>query len=292
MPAIAVDDAVIAFPGRRHTESTALPMPGWSARANGRPMRILLVDDGASGQDMLVRYLEEHDTRVFPISTRQSVPHHIAVDGPDLILLALRFGQQDGIDLLREIRLRSDIPVIIADDHGSHEIDRVLGLELGADDYLSKPFGARELLARIRAILRRWETAATSPHADADSGRYRFGGWQLDRRSRRLSDPVGRPVSLTKGEYSLLLAFLDAPQRCLTREHLLRATHVHEDRFDRSIDVQILRLRRRIETDPAAPRIIRTERGIGYFFDLPVAREGAVKPARTPVRWKEPSDVF
>jgi DNA-binding response OmpR family regulator len=145
-----------------------------------------------------------------------------------------------------------------------------VGLELGADDYITKPFGLRELLARIRAVLRRQELGRAASHRETDHGRFGFGGWQLDRRTRRLTDPNGAPVALTKGEYTLLTAFLDAPQRPLSREHLLQATRIHEDVFDRSIDVQILRLRRKLEADSSAPRIIRTERGVGYVFVLPV----------------------
>jgi two-component system OmpR family response regulator len=146
----------------------------------------------------------------------------------------------------------------------------VVGLELGADDYLTKPFGLRELLARIRAVLRRRATGRIASQREAEQGRCRFGGWQLDRRARRLTDAGGVQVVLTKGEYALLIAFLEAPQRPLTREHLLQATRIHEDVFDRSIDVQILRLRRKLETAPSVPRIIQTERGVGYVFALPV----------------------
>jgi two-component system, OmpR family, response regulator len=146
----------------------------------------------------------------------------------------------------------------------------VVGLELGADDYLTKPFGLRELLARIRAVLRRREAGLTAAQRDAEGGHCRFGGWQVDRRSRRLTDPDGSPVTLTKGEYNLLIAFLDAPQRTLSREYLLQATRVHEDVFDRSIDVQILRLRRKLEADASQPRVIETERGVGYIFTLSV----------------------
>jgi two-component system OmpR family response regulator len=183
---------------------------------------------------------------------------------PNLVILDLRLGQQDGLDLLREIRSRSDVPVIITTG------DRVVGLELGADDYVIKPFGLRELLARIRAVLRGREAGQAAVQRDQDKGRCRFGGWQLDRRIRRLTDSNGIPVALTKGEYALLTAFLDAPQRPLSREHLLQATRIHEDVFDRSIDVQVLRLRRKLETDANAPRVILTERGVGYVFALPV----------------------
>jgi two-component system, OmpR family, response regulator len=124
----------------------------------------------------------------------------------------------------------------------------------------------------VRAVLRRIESGRAAPIRDSDRGRFRFSGWQLDRRTRRLSDPEGASVALTKGEYALLVAFLEAPQRPLSREHLLNATRVHEDVFDRSIDVQILRLRRKLEQDPSAPQMIQTERGVGYVFARAVER--------------------
>ena len=196
--------------------------------------------------------------------------HQLAVTDISLVILDLRLGQEDGLDLLREIRSKSDMPVIIVTGHRRDEIDRVVGLELGADDYVTKPFNLRELLARVRAVLRRMESGRDSQPRDRDRGGCRFAGWQLDRRTRRLADPSGASVALTKGEYALLLAFLDAPQRPLTREHLLQATRLHEDVFDRSIDVQILRLRRKLERDASAPRMIQTERGIGYVFAVEV----------------------
>jgi two-component system OmpR family response regulator len=238
--------------------------------SGGRPTRVLIVDDDPSMQRMLADYLEQHNMRVISAPHRQEVLRQFAVAEPNVVVLDLRLGQEDGLDLLREIRSRSDVPVIITTGHRRDEIDRVVGLELGADDYLTKPFGLRELLARIRAVLRRQETGRGTVQRDADQRRCRFGGWTLDRRARRLTDPNGAAVALTKGEYALLNAFLDAPQRPLSREHLLQATRIHEDVFDRSIDVQILRLRRKLEADPTAPRIIRTERGVGYVFVLPV----------------------
>jgi DNA-binding response OmpR family regulator len=238
---------------------------------SSQPARILVVDDDAPMQRMIVSYLEEHNMRALSAAGRQDMARLFAQGSePHLVLLDLRLGQEDGLDLLREIRSRSDVPVIITTGHRRDEIDRVVGLELGADDYLTKPFGLRELLARIRAVLRRRETGRTAPQRDPARGRLRFGGWELDRRTRRLTAPGGEAVALTKGEYALLLAFLEAPQRPLTREYLLQSTRIHEDVFDRSIDVQILRLRRKLEPDPSAPRIIRTERGIGYVFVLPV----------------------
>ena len=207
---------------------------------------------------------------VFRHLGRQELIRHCAAGEPDLIVLDLQLDQEDGLELLRETRSRSDVPVIIITGDGGDEIDRVVGLELGADDCITKPFGLRELLARIRAVLRRHEAGRSAPQRDPERRRSKFGGWQLDRRLRRLVDPAGSQISLTKGEYALLTAFLDAPQRPLSREQLLQATRVHEDIFDRSIDVQILRLRRKLETDPSTPQIIRTERGVGYTFTLPV----------------------
>jgi two-component system OmpR family response regulator len=234
------------------------------------PAHVLLVDDDPTMQHMVVSYLEEHNMHVTSASGREDVTTQFAVAQPGLVILDLRLGQEDGLDLLREIRSRSDVPVIITTGHRRDEIDRVVGLELGADDYVTKPFGLRELLARIRAVLRRRDTGRVTPQRDSERGRCRFGGWQLERRARRLIDPDGAPVALTKGEYALLIAFLDAPQRPLTREHLLQATRIHEDVFDRSIDVQVLRLRRKLEADASMPRMILTERGIGYVFAVPV----------------------
>jgi two-component system, OmpR family, response regulator len=145
----------------------------------------------------------------------------------------------------------------------------VVGLELGADDYLTKPFSPRELLARIHAVLRR--SPSTPSDRDAKRMRYRFAGWELNLRTRRLASPAGENVPLTKGEFALLTALLQSPQRVLTREHLLAASRVHDNEvFDRSIDVQILRLRRKLEADPSAPTLIKTERGVGYVFSAPV----------------------
>ena len=238
--------------------------------ANNQPARVFVVEDDPVMLRMVGDYLEQHNMRAVSASGRQEMVQHFAVREPDLVILDLRLDQEEGFDLLREIRSRSDVPVIITTGHRRDEIDRVVGLELGADDYVTKPFSLRELLARIRAVLRRQEAGRAASQRDPERGRCKFGGWQLDRRTRRLTDPDGTPVALTKGEYALLIAFLNAPQRPLSREHLLQATRVHEDVFDRSIDVQILRLRRRLETDPSAPSIIRTERGVGYVFALPV----------------------
>jgi two-component system OmpR family response regulator len=238
--------------------------------ADNSPARIFIVEDDPVMLRMVGDYLEQHNMRAVSASGRQEMVHHFAANEPDLVVLDLRLGREDGLDLLREIRSRSDVPIIIITGDRRDEIDRVVGLELGADDYVTKPFSLRELLARIRAVLRRREAGRAASRLDSERGRWKFGGWQLDRHTRRLTDLNGTEAVLTKGEYALLIAFLDSPQRPLSREHLLQATRVHEDIFDRSIDVQILRLRRKLETDVTTPSIIRTERGIGYVFAVPV----------------------
>jgi two-component system, OmpR family, response regulator len=232
--------------------------------------RILVVDDDPATRRMLASYFEEHDIPASAAAGRQELARQLQADEPSLIILDLRLGQDDGLDLLREIRSSSDVPVIITTGHRLDEIDRVVGLELGADDYVTKPFGLRELLARVRAVLRRHELGRLARAREPQRGGYKFGSWLLERQSRRLLTADGVQVILTKGEFSLLVAFLESPQRPLTREQLLQATRIHEDIFDRSIDVQVLRLRRKLETDASAPRVIQTERGVGYVFTLPV----------------------
>ena len=231
---------------------------------------IVVADDDTSLRQMVMRYLEDHNLPTKAASNRAELCRQLIGTLPSLIILDLRFGQDDGLALLRDIRSRSDVPLIITTSHHPDEIDRVVGLELGADDYIAKPFSLRELHARIRAVLRRQNWGRTRRARDPERGGYRFDGWRLDRRGRRLVDRNEKPVRLSKSEYALLLAFLEAPQRPLTREHLLQATRIHEDVFDRSIDVQVLRLRRKLEINPGVPRVIQTVRGVGYVFGLSV----------------------
>ena len=230
---------------------------------------IIVVDDDSTLRQMLADYLEEHNLPVIAASNRSELNQLIQTDTA-LILLDLQLGQDDGLDVLRDIRFNSNVPVIIITGHRPDETDRVVALELGADDYIMKPFSPREMLARIRAVLRRQAMGRAARARDPKRGGYRFDGWRLERRSRRLIQPNGAPVGVSKGECALLLAFLEAPQRPLSREQLLQATRAHEDIFDRSIDVQVLRLRQKLEIDPGAPRIIQTARGVGYIFALSV----------------------
>jgi two-component system, OmpR family, response regulator len=227
---------------------------------------ILIVDNDPAIRRSVSEYFSNHNMPTISSSDWSELK---GADGPpSLIVMDRQTGQNDGLDRLRSIRSRSDVPVIMT-GHRPDEADRVVSLELGADDYVVKPFGLRELLARARAILRRRGMACAARTAGSERGGYKFGGWRLERRRRRLIAPNERPVSLSKGEYALLLAFLEAPQRLLSREHLLQATRVHQDISDRSVDVQLARLRRKLE-GPNQPRMIQTERGIGYVFALPV----------------------
>ena len=240
--------------------------------AGDRQATVLVVDDDPTLQTMILDYFVDNNIQTLLASGRDEMLRQLSAHEVSVVILDLRLGLVDGLDVLRELRSSSDVPVIIITGHRRDEIDRVVGLELGADDYVTKPFNLRELLARVRAIIRRLDRARASTAREPERGGYRFSGWRLNLRTRKLTAPDGVDVALTKGEYALLVAFLDAPQRPLSREHLLQATRVHEDVFDRSIDVQILRLRRKLEHDPSAPQIIQTERGIGYVFAQDVER--------------------
>jgi DNA-binding response OmpR family regulator len=237
---------------------------------NNRPIRVLVADDDPGMRTAIIDFLNRHGVRAVAIAGRQELTRHLAECRHDLVILDLQFGNENDLTLLPEIRSKSAGLAIIGTGRGKDEIDRVVGLELGADDYLAKPFGLRELLARIRAILRGRNGPRGSQPRGTERGHYRFAGWQLDLRLRRLTDPLGAVVALSKSEYALLAAFIQASQRTLSREQLVQATRVHEDVFDRSIDVQVLRLRRKLEVDPSNPKILRTERGVGYVFTAAV----------------------
>jgi DNA-binding response OmpR family regulator len=177
---------------------------------------------------------------------------------------------EDGLAIARRLRESSRIPILMLTGC-AEEADRVMGLELGADDYLTKPFSQRELLARIRALLRRVMLHSTIADEVGKRRAYRFEGWELNLRLRRLKSPDGTVQVLPNGEFSLLAALLASPQRVLSRSQLIEQSHLYDDEiYDRSIDVQILRLRRKIEANPSQPRFIVTERGAGYVFAVPV----------------------
>jgi DNA-binding response OmpR family regulator len=204
------------------------------------------------------------------VATGKELAAVMAREVVDLVVLDVRLPGEDGMHIARRLREQSAIPILMLTGR-AEEADRVMGLELGADDYLTKPFSPRELLARIRALLRRARAQATVADAIAKIRAYRFAGWELNIGLRRLKNPEGGTVELTNGEFRILAAFLSAPQRILSRDQLLDLSRVHNaEVYDRSIDIQILRLRRKIEADPSEPRFIKTERGAGYLFAVPV----------------------
>ncbi|MGO4128722.1 winged helix-turn-helix domain-containing protein [Inquilinus sp. YAF38] len=251
----------IDTPATRSTEVLA------SSRSE-HPARILVIRADPATAGSIAGYLDRYGFQVRTRSTLQDGLRDLAARVPGLVILHL--GRAEGLETLRAIRSQSDVPVIAVTQ--DDELDRVLSLELGADDCITAPVGLRELVARVRAVLRRRLVGWPGPGGGPDRGRVRFGGWVLDRRRHVLTDPAGSAVGLSKGEYALLVAFLDAPRRPLSRVQLLQATRLHEDIFDRSIDVQVLRLRRKLEAEPGAPRLIKTERGVGYMFTAPVDR--------------------
>ena len=231
---------------------------------------ILAVDDDPAMRELIAGYLSNRGFRVSAVADGREMVRVIDASIVDLIVLDLQLAGEDGLQLVRELRERSNLPIIIITGHRREEVDRIVGLELGADDYLTKPFSLRELLARVRAVLRRVEVNRAEPPVDSQGTRYRFAGWELNLRLRRLTSPTGASVGLTSGEFGLLTAFVRSPQQVLSREQLLAATRIHDDVYDRSVDVQILRLRRKLEADPSTPELIKTERGAGYVFSAPV----------------------
>ena len=239
------------------------------AAATFRP-HVLALDDDPSIRALLTDYLGENDMRVTAVASGRALADALAQDAVDLILLDLRLPGEDGMQIMHGLRETTSVPILLLTGV-AEEADRVMGLELGADDYLTKPFSPRELLARIRALLRRSRVQATVADRIAEVRAWRFGEWELNVGLRKLRSTDGRNVELTNGEFSLLTAFLSAPQRILSRDRLLELSRLHNaEVYDRSIDVQILRLRRKIEPDPARPSYIRTERGAGYVFQAEV----------------------
>ena len=231
---------------------------------------ILVVDDDPQIRSLLDEYLTENGMRVSTASSGRDMMQILEDETIDLVILDLRLNDEDGMSLARSLRARLAVSVIMLTGVRD-EADRVMGLELGADDYVTKPFSPRELLARIRTVLRRAKSAAAEAAPRREIRAYRFGGFELNLRTRRLKRQDGRSINLTNGELNLLAALLAAPERILTRDQLLEASRVYDNEvYDRAIDIQVLRLRRKIEEDPAHPRYIVTERGVGYVFSAPV----------------------
>jgi DNA-binding response OmpR family regulator len=230
---------------------------------------VLVVDDDPTIRELVSDYLAKNELRVTAVADGRAMQAVLAEQVVDLLVLDLKLRVEDGMALARRLRDESEIPIVMLTGR-SEEADRVMGLELGADDYLTKPFSPRELLARIRSVLRRRRAEVRQGKPEGIRA-YRFDGWELNLNTRRLTARDGRTVSLSNGEFSLLVVLLGAPNRILSRDQLLDLSRLHNDEvYNRSIDVQILRLRRKIEKDAAEPRYIRTERGAGYLFGVPV----------------------
>lgn len=236
---------------------------------SGQNPRVLIVDDDATMCETLVDLLEMNGLAPTAVHDGRAMQAALASGEWDLLLLDLRLKREDGLTLARLVRETSDLPIILMTGSGD-DTDRILGLELVADDYLNKPFNPRELVARVRAVLRRTRPAAKKVEeaGAAPAGPVvTFGGFVLDLGARTLASPDGRPCKLTPNEFSLLEALARHPNRVLSRDQLLEGMRRHDSEvFDRAIDVLIVRLRRKIEPNPTSPRYIRTERGLGYLF--------------------------
>jgi len=232
---------------------------------------ILVVDDDPDLRELLDEYLRNNDLRVTTVASGREMTSAFDRETIDLIVLDLRLPGEDGMQLARQLRERTSVPIVLLTGKAD-EADRVMGLELGADDYITKPFSPREVLARIRAVLRRYQVQTQAPSSSDDERRaLRFAGWELNLRTRKLLAPDGRTLLLGNGEFNLLIAFCRTPQRVMSRDQLLSLSRLYDaEVYDRAIDVQISRLRRKIEADPSRPQIIVTERGAGYVFNAPV----------------------
>jgi len=271
--------------------------------------RILAVDDDPQIRELLQDYLGDQGYAVVAVGTAAAARAELARGEPALILLDLKLPDADGLQMARDIRADSNVPIVMLTGRGD-EVDRIVGLEVGADDYVAKPFSPRELLARIKAVLRRAQPAAEARRAAVGAGEagagetgagetglaggpggagagagtglplddgmrlvVGFADWTFDLERRHLAGPDGRAVELTNAEFLLLAAFVKRPQRVLSRDQLLDLSRNDGGEvFDRAIDVQILRLRRKIEADPKLPELIKTERGAGYIFTPQVVR--------------------
>jgi two-component system OmpR family response regulator len=237
-------------------------------------VHIAVLDDDAEITHLLAGYLQNQGYRVSETRAGPALLRLMAADPPDLVLLDLGLPGEDGFTIARQLREHWHCGLIIVTGRGD-AVDKVVGLEVGADDYVTKPFDLRELLARIKAVLRRTLPAATPAGAaaqEAASQRYRFAEWELDLAARRLVDPGGREVALTGGEFDLLSVFLSHPGRVLSRDFLLEQTRGREAApFDRTIDVQVGRLRKKLEADVDDPRIIKSVRSAGYILVPPVS---------------------
>lgn len=227
---------------------------------------ILVVDDDPALRELLIGYLASNGFSVRAVGDGAAMRAALGDGFPDAIVLDLMLPGEDGLALTRAIRSQSSIPILMLSARGE-EVDRVIGLEVGADDYLAKPFGPRELLARLRALLRRGQPAGGTAPADREMQMQHFGPFALDQAGRRLLRD-GSEIHLTSAEFDLLAVFVARPNRVLSRDTLIDLLKGYDrDPFDRSIDIRVTRLRRKIEVEPTAPVYIRTVRGEGYLFN-------------------------
>jgi two-component system, OmpR family, response regulator len=230
---------------------------------------VLVVDDDAEIRNLVAEYLAQHGYRVSTARDGAALRRALEVERPDLLVLDLMLPGEDGLALCRDLRATSNLPVIMLTARGD-EIDRIIGIEMGADDYLGKPFNPRELLARIRSVLRR---ARALPASHTQAKRLRFAGWTLDFTARHLVDPEGVIVPLSGAQFRLLAAFLEHAESVLDRDKLMDLTLGREATpFDRSIDVQVSRLRHLLRDGGREPRIIKTVRNGGYVLAAAVER--------------------
>ena len=233
---------------------------------------ILVVDDHSEIRDLLKRFLEQHGMRVSCARDGKEMKRLLDEREFDLLVLDLMMPGEDGLTLCRELRVKSRLPIIMLTAMGE-ETDRIIGLEMGADDYLSKPFNPRELLARIKAVMRRTQ-AEIQPVPEVLTRDLRFDRWLLDINRRELVDEAGVGMSLSTAEFDLLKVFLERPQRVLSRDQLLDLARGREAvAFDRAIDTLVSRLRRKLERDPKNPELIKTIWGGGYLFAADVTQE-------------------
>ncbi|KAF0813156.1 Transcriptional regulatory protein OmpR [Andreprevotia sp. IGB-42] len=233
--------------------------------------RLLIVDDDPDIRDLLADYLAGFGYTVDKAADGVAMREQMAAHGDyDLLVLDLMLPGDDGLTLCRQLRQQSNVPVIMLTARGD-PFDRIVGLEIGADDYLSKPFEPRELVARIQTVLRRSRAAAAGPMETAPAA-FAFAGWHLSISRRQLKAPNGLVIPLSNAEFKLLLVFLDAPRRVLSRDRLLDLARGRSiEAFDRSIDLLVSRLRQKLSDDPREPQLIKTIRGEGYVFDAVVA---------------------
>ncbi len=260
-----------AMPGR--LQSGIANRLGRMSKTAESGVTLLVVDDDLDIRDLLSRYLGEHGFAVHTAADGGQMREVFAAHRIDLVILDLMLPGEDGTQLCRSLRAESEVPIIMLTAR-SDNLERIIGLELGADDYITKPFEPRELVARIRAVLRRTRPGETLPELKSDSGCFRFAGWRLDPMARTLHDAGGRQVELSPGEFDLLLNFVQHPREVLDRDRLLDRSGDRDNApFDRAIDVQVSRLRKKIEGAHPSPMLIQTVRGAGYIFTAKVIRE-------------------